>query len=40
MRHHDFGLQIYKLSNDFSSNVVIHEWFCFLTLNMLNLKKY
>jgi hypothetical protein len=26
MMHHDFSLHNFKLSNDLSSNVVIHEW--------------
>ena len=27
---HHFNLQVYKMSNDFSFNVVIHKWICFL----------
>jgi hypothetical protein len=38
MMHHDFSLQNYKLSNDLSSNVVIHECVLFLTLTIF-LKK-
>jgi hypothetical protein len=38
MMHHDFSLHNYKLFNDISSNVVIHECFLFLTLNIFKKK--
>jgi hypothetical protein len=41
MMHHDFSLHNYKLSNDLNSNVVIHECFLFITLNIfLKILKY